>query len=38
MQTNICTLFAGGDVAAALNQISVAAGQSAIASAAIHNY
>lgn len=37
MQTNVPGLFAAGDVAAGLNQISVAAGQSAIASTAIHN-
>lgn len=38
MQTNIVGFFASGDVAVGLNQISVAAGQSAIASTAIHNF
>jgi len=38
MQTSVTGLFASGDVAVGLNQISVAAGQSAIASTAIHNY
>jgi thioredoxin reductase (NADPH) len=37
MQTSVPGLFASGDVAAGLNQIAVAAGQSAIASTAIHN-
>ena len=38
MQTNIAGLYASGDVATGLNQISVATGQSAIAATAIHNY
>lgn len=37
MQTNVPGLFASGDVATGLNQISVATGQSAIVSTAIHN-
>ena len=38
MQTSIPTIYAVGDVARGLNQISVATGQAAIASTAIHNY
>lgn len=38
MQTTLAGLFASGDVAVGLNQISVAAGQSAIASTTIHNF
>lgn len=38
MQTTIVGLFASGDVAADLNQISVATGQSATAATAIHNH
>lgn len=36
-QTSVAGLYAAGDVAAGLNQISVAAGQAAIAATAIHN-
>lgn len=36
-QTNVAGLYAIGDVVAALNQISVAMGQAAIAATAIHN-
>lgn len=38
MQTNVAGLFASGDVAVGLNQISVAIGQSAVAATAIHNF
>lgn len=38
MQTTIAGLFASGDVVVGLNQISVAAGQSAVASTTIHNF
>ncbi len=37
LQTSVPGLYAAGDVAAGLNQISVAYGQAAIASTAIHN-
>ena len=37
LQTTVPGLYAAGDVAAGLNQISVAYGQAAIASTAIHN-
>jgi thioredoxin reductase (NADPH) len=37
MQTSVPQLFAAGDVAVDLNQISVAAGHAAIAATAIHN-
>lgn len=37
LQTTVAGLYAAGDVAAGLNQISVAYGQAAIASTAIHN-
>jgi thioredoxin reductase (NADPH) len=37
LQTTVPGLYAAGDVAAGLNQISVAAGQAAIAATAIHN-
>ncbi|CAN5411968.1 NAD(P)/FAD-dependent oxidoreductase [soil metagenome] len=37
MQTTVENLYCAGDVAAGLNQISVAAGQAAIAATAIHN-
>jgi len=37
LQTTVSGLYAAGDVAAGLNQISVAAGQAAIAATAIHN-
>lgn len=37
LQTTVAGLYAAGDVAAGLNQISVAAGQAAIAATAIHN-
>jgi len=37
MQTKVPGLFAAGDVASGLNQISVAYGQAAIAATAIHN-
>ncbi|MGZ5182000.1 MAG: NAD(P)/FAD-dependent oxidoreductase [Ramlibacter sp.] len=37
LQTTVAGLFAAGDVAAGLNQISVAYGQAAIAATAIHN-
>ena len=36
-RTSVPGLFAVGDVAAGLNQISVAAGQAAVAATAIHN-
>ena len=37
MQTSIDGLYAAGDVVSALNQISVATGQAAVAATAIHN-
>jgi thioredoxin reductase (NADPH) len=37
MQTTVPGLYAAGDVAEGLNQISVAAGHAAIAATAIHN-
>ena len=37
MQTSVPGIYAAGDVAQGLNQISVAAGQAAIATTAIHN-
>src|SRR5690606_8657102 len=37
LQTTVPGLYAAGDVAAGLNQISVAAGHAAIAATAIHN-
>ncbi len=37
LQTTVPGLYAAGDVASGLNQISVAAGQAAIAATAIHN-
>ena len=37
LQTAVPGLYAAGDVAAGLNQISVAAGQAAIAATAVHN-
>lgn len=36
-QTSVCGLYAAGDVVSGLNQISVAAGQAAIAATHIHN-
>jgi thioredoxin reductase (NADPH) len=36
-RTSLDGLYAAGDVAAALNQISIAAGQAAIAASAIHD-